>query len=68
MTDTKKVKARMVELGYTQSEVAKLIGVSTPMFNRKLNNKSFFAAPQIQSMLHLLHVDEKEIIPYFFAN
>ena len=37
MIDTRKVKARMVLLGLTQPDVAKLLGINVATFDAKLN-------------------------------
>ena len=39
MVNTRKVRARMLELGLTQPIVADLMGINVATFNAKINNK-----------------------------
>ena len=42
MTATNKLKAKMVEAGITQAELAKILGISYQAMNYKINNRSEF--------------------------
>ena len=47
MTDTLKLKALIVEHGYTQKDVAKMLGLSAQSLNKKIHNKTEFKASEI---------------------
>lgn len=66
MVNSRKLKALLVENSYTQSEVAKLLGISTNAFSRKLNNKSQFTLNEAYLLKNILNVVEFERI--FFEN
>lgn len=54
MCNTQKIKAAMVEEGYTQAEIAKRIGISLTAFNRKINNKSDFTVSEIKNIKDIM--------------
>lgn len=63
--DTAKLKGKMRELGVTQEELAKLIGVSLSTLNRKLqDNGDSFTIGEIQRTVKALHLssDDARII------
>lgn len=62
MTNTRKLKALMVEHGFTQNDLAKRLGISEQSFNYKINNKREFKASEISILIPLLSVTNvKEI-------
>lgn len=65
MTDTKKLKAILVENGVTQKEIAKKLGISSTSFNYKLSNKRPFNADEMFKLCDLLYIAEPRNI--FFA-
>ncbi len=65
MTDTKKLKARMVELGFTAAQIADMLGISRQSFSLKLNNKVEFKASEITKISDVLSIKDKG--PYFFC-
>ena len=64
-TNTRKLKARMMECGKTSSDIADLIGISRQAFSLKLNNKSDFRATEIKAICSALEIDDVD--PYFFC-
>lgn len=62
MTNTRKLKALMVEHGFTQSELAMCLGISTHSLNRKINNKCEFKASEISNLIVLLLIDDVNTI------
>ena len=65
MTATKKLKAKMIEVGITQAELAKILGISTQAMNYKINNKSEFKVSEIEAVAGALKIRIKD--EYFFA-
>lgn len=67
MTDTRKLKGKMVEHGFTIEEMAKTIGISTTSFSYKLNNKRQFVAEEIRDISKALQLQSNEIEIIFFG-
>ena len=66
LVDTKKIKALLVENGYTQSEIAKKLGISITSFSRKVNNKTQFNLSEaflLKKELKILNMEQ-----VFFIN
>lgn len=67
MTNTKKLRALMVEKGYTQEQLAKLLGITETTLNYKINNKREFKASEIQALTKILGIPMQEVDGIFFA-
>lgn len=65
MTATNKLKAKMVEAGITQAELAKILGISYQAMNYKINNRSEFKVSEIEAAASALKIRNKD--EYFFA-
>lgn len=66
MTATNKLKARLVEFGYTIQMAAELLGISYQSFSQKLNNKTEFKASEIEILSIALKITNKD--EYFFCS
>lgn len=64
MIKINKLKARFVEKGYTQQEIAKELGITDVTLSRKLN-KGVFNSDEIYKMIVLLEIEDPTEI--FFA-
>lgn len=65
MINANLIRAKIVEKGLTQKQVAALIGMSEKTFSIKMNNGKF-GLDEAQKMVDLLKIDKPE--KYFFAN
>ena len=65
MTNTNKLKARIVEKGYTQEEIAKKLGCSMASVNYKINNKREFTADEFFALCKILSIEDP--FEYFFV-
>lgn len=65
MTDTNKLKAKIVESGLTQAKVAKMLGISCQSLSYKINNKVDFKATEINCLCRILDISNKD--DYFFV-
>lgn len=59
------LKARMTEMGKTQKEVARRMGISAQTLSYKLNGRIEFKVSEIDSLCDELGIRDKE--RYFFA-
>ena len=55
------LKAEMVKCGYTQAEVAKMIGISETTMSRRMKEKNF-GLDEAQKMIELLKIQNPQDI------
>lgn len=67
MVNTRKVKARMVELGLTQGDVAKILSIDYATLNLKLNNKRRFYVDELNTLSQVLHISTSKELKEFFG-
>ncbi len=65
-TNSKKLRGRMIEKGFTQLDMANALGITYQAFSYKLNNKSSFKVSEIMKMCEILEISDKDT--YFFVN
>ena len=65
MTDTKKLKAKMVENGILLDTLAKKVGISRVSLSYKINNKRQFSAEEIRDISSELQLKSEEIQQIF---
>ena len=56
-----KLKAKRVEKGYTQEQIAKLIGVTTVTYCRHERGQNKFTKPMIDKLLEILECKYEDI-------
>lgn len=67
MTDTRKLKSKIVASGLTQLQIAKAIGMSGSAFNNRLHNKTEFKTGEIGKICSLFGIETEEMMSIFFA-
>lgn len=65
MMNANKIKAKIVEQGMTQGEVAKMIGISPNSLSRKLSGRRDFTLSEVMSLCTVLEIQDPKI---FFCN
>ena len=65
MINANKIRARIVEMGMTQKQVAEMIGISEKTLSVKMNNGKF-GLDEADRMIKVLKIDEPD--KYFFTN
>lgn len=65
MVNINKLKGLIVEKGFTQSEMAKKMGISDRTFYNKMKRK-VFNSDEIVEMASILSIGEKDVIAIFF--
>ena len=60
MVNTMKLKARIMESGYTQRKLAKEMNMGINSFNEKVNGKSPFNIEQAVQLCELCHIDSSD--------
>lgn len=66
MTNTLKLKAKIVESGKTYKEIAYDLGVCEISLRNKINNKAVFKVTEIVELCRILNIED--IVGYFFAH
>lgn len=65
MINANKIRARIVEMGMTQKQVAEKIGISEKTFSIKMNNGKF-GLDEAEKIIQVLKIEKPE--QYFFNN
>lgn len=66
MPANRKIKGRMVELGLTQKELAKLMNIAPATLSQKLNGIRPMYLEEAQTLSKLLQIDDSMLGSYFF--
>lgn len=66
MVNTNKLKAKIVEKGYTQEQLAREMGMTRATFARRMANAEEFDVGEIGIMIEVLDISEGELAPIFF--
>lgn len=67
MVNTRKVKARVIELGLTQKDIAKDMGLDYTALNLKLNNKRRLYIDEVGKLCKILKIGTKEDLHDYFG-
>lgn len=67
MTNTKKLRALILECGLTQEQVAAHLGITPASLNYKINNKREFKASEIKALVELLNIPNEDVTGIFFT-
>ena len=65
LTATNLLKAKLLEMGYRQGDIAEILKISPQSFSYKLNNKIEFKASEIETLCSVLKIENKDA--YFFV-
>lgn len=68
MTNSAKLKGKMVESGLNQTRIAEQLGMTIASFNYKVNNKTEFKASEIKKLSEILHLTNDDVNAIFFAD
>ena len=66
MVDSLKLKSRLVEIGLTQAELAKFLGLSAPTVSQKINKLRPMNLEEAEKICEHLKIPEKDFSKYFF--
>ncbi len=67
MVNTRKLKAKLIELGLTQGDLADKLGISTCTVNQKINNVRPLKLSEANKIAKILKIKDWEFKDYFFA-
>lgn len=65
MPNAKSIKARFSELGFSQREVAKQLGIAQPTLSQKINGIRPFFLEEAENLSKILGISDKEFRYYF---
>ena len=61
-----KLRGRIAELGMSQTELAKVLGISVPAMNAKMNGRMAFVQRDILKLCDALNISAEEIGTFFY--
>ena len=67
MLNTRKVRGRLAELGLTQKDVAKTLGIATSTASQKINRLRPLYLDEAEKLAMLLQLNDSEFGEYFFS-
>lgn len=67
MFDYSKLRGRIKELGFSESEIAKKINISKATISSRFNGNSEFSSKETDCLINLLQINDNEIKDYFFC-
>lgn len=67
MTNSNKLRGRIVEMGFTMESFSEAVGISRPSLRAKLSGAREFKASEIQRSCDVLSISRRDIGEYFFA-
>ena len=67
MVNSKKLKKRIRSYGFTQKEIASMLGMSNSLFSMKLLNKRVTTLDDAEALAHILNIKNEEFGEYFLA-
>lgn len=68
LINTGKIKGRLAELGLTQKDVSKALGIAQPTANQKINNNRPMDLSEAEKLGVLLKLSPNDFETYFFYN
>lgn len=68
MVNTLKIKARMVEFGLTQKDIARELGIAIPTVSQKINNIRPMHLKEADLLADLLKINTLQFGEYFFSS
>lgn len=67
MLNVRKVRGRLAELGLTQKDVAKALGIAAPTASQKLNCVRPLNLTEAEQLAELLQISDSQFGEYFFV-
>jgi len=61
-----KLRGRIAELGISQTELAKILGISVTAMNSKMNGRMAFVQRDILKLCEALNISAEEIGTFFY--
>lgn len=66
MINSKKIKERIKELGLTQGDIAKALGLAQSTVNQKINNVRSMSVNEAEGLAKELKIEDQDFSEYFF--
>lgn len=67
MLNTRKIKARLIELGLTQKDVAEALNIAPATVSQKINAIRPMSLQEARVLSELLQLDKSDFGVYFFS-
>ena len=66
-TNESRLKAKLVEMGFSYEYCANELGISKNTFTKKINNVEKFSIPQANKLAEILKLSQEEKVLIFFS-
>lgn len=66
--NTKKLKGRMSEMGFTQKDIAEYLGITAVTVSLKINNVRPMYVEEAEKIAKILKISGEDFGKYFFSN
>lgn len=67
MVDSRKIRAKIIELGLSRSQIAAELNISEHTLHNKISGLTPFKADEAYQLAKMLGVED-DMVPYFFAS
>lgn len=66
MPNEKKIKARIIECGFTIGEIASKMGITAYTLGRKISGKAVMTLPEAWNLMKILKIPEEQFKDFFY--
>lgn len=66
MVNTRKLRGKIIEKGFTYAALSDLMGISSCTFGRKIRNVSEMTIAEAEQIISILNIDAADAVDYFF--
>ena len=66
MVNTRKLRAKIIEKGFTYAAISDLLGMSSCTFGKKIRNISDMTIAEAEQIANILCIPPSETLEYFF--
>lgn len=66
MINTRKLRGKIIEKGFTYATLSDLLGISSCTFGKKIRNVSEMTIAEAEQIINILKIPPAETLEYFF--
>lgn len=66
MVNTRKLRGKIIEKGFTYAAISDLLGISSCTFGKKMRNISEMTIAEAEQIISILNIPAHDALEYFF--
>lgn len=66
MVNTRKLRGKIIEKGFTYAAISDLLGISSCTFGKKIRNISEMTIAEAEQIIGILNIPPSDAVEYFF--